>query len=41
LQRPWPPDSYGATNRYFIAIRHERIAARLRAVESNYRAAAG
>jgi hypothetical protein len=30
-----PLDSYGATNRSFIAIRHERIAARLRAVESN------
>lgn len=32
-----PPDSYGATNRQFIAIRHERIASRLRLVESNYR----
>ena len=33
-----PPDSYGASNRSFIAIRHERIATRLRTVESNYRA---
>jgi len=32
-----PPDSYGASNRQFIAIRHERIASRLRTVESNYR----
>lgn len=32
-----PPDSYGASNRQFIAIRHERIASRLRLVESNYR----
>jgi hypothetical protein len=32
-----PSDSYGALNRHFIAIRHERIAARLRMVESNYR----
>jgi hypothetical protein len=31
-----PPDSYGASNRHFIAIRHERIASRLRTVESNY-----
>ena len=31
-------DSYGHTNRQFIAIRHERIASRLRLVESNYRA---
>lgn len=31
-------DSYGAQNRHFIAIRHERIASRLRQVESNYRA---
>jgi hypothetical protein len=33
-----PTDSYGATNRQFIAIRHERTASRLRLVESNYRA---
>lgn len=32
-----PPESYGHTNRQFIAIRHERIASRLRRVESNYR----
>jgi len=32
-----PPDSYGASNRSFIAIRDERIASRLRLVESNYR----
>jgi len=32
-----PPDSYGHANRQFIAIRHERIASRLRLVESNYR----
>jgi hypothetical protein len=32
-----PADSYGHANRQFIAIRHERIASRLRLVESNYR----
>ena len=32
-----PPDSYGAINRDAIASRHERIARRLRALESNYR----
>jgi hypothetical protein len=32
-----PTDSYGHANRQFIAIRHERIASRLRRVESNYR----
>lgn len=33
-----PPNSYGAANRLYIAIRHERIASRLRRVESRYRA---
>lgn len=33
-----PPGSYGAENRAMIAIRHERIASRLRRVESSYRA---
>jgi hypothetical protein len=32
-----PADTYGHANRQFIAIRHERIASRLRKVESNYR----
>jgi len=32
-----PSDSYGATNRLYVAIRHERIASRLRRVESTYR----
>ena len=32
-----PLDSYGHAKRQFIAIRHERIASRLRRVESNYR----
>jgi hypothetical protein len=32
-----PLDSYGHANRQFIAIRHERLASRLRRVESNYR----
>ena len=32
-----PPDSCRHTNRQFIAIRRERIASRLRLVESNYR----
>lgn len=32
-----PLDSYGHANRQFIAIRHERIASRLRLVEANYR----
>jgi len=32
-----PSWSYGAENRQFIAIRHERVASRLRLVESNYR----
>ena len=31
-----PPDSYGASNRLFIAMRHERIAACLRTLEGNY-----
>lgn len=31
------PGSYGALNRAFIAIRHERQAERLRRLESNYR----
>ena len=33
-----PSGSYGAENRAMIAIRHERIASRLRRVESRYRA---
>ena len=32
-----PPGTYGAKNRAYIAIRHERIASRLRRVESRYR----
>jgi len=32
-----PPDSYGAANRHKIASRHERVAARLRRLETNYR----
>lgn len=32
-----PPDSYGAANRHAIASRQERIAARLRVLEGNYR----
>jgi hypothetical protein len=32
-----PPESYGAANRYKIAARHERVAARLRVLEGNYR----
>jgi hypothetical protein len=32
-----PADTYGHANRQFIAIRHERLASRLRRVESNYR----
>lgn len=31
-----PPDSYGAANRHAIASRHERIALRLRALETSY-----
>lgn len=33
-----PSDSYGAANRHAIATRHERVAARLRVLERNYRA---
>lgn len=36
-----PAESYGAANRARIAIRHERVAARLRVVERSYRGAAG
>ena len=36
-----PPESYGARNRHFIAIRHERVASRLRRVESRYRSEVG
>lgn len=36
-----PPDSYGALNRHAIAWRHERIAARLRLLETNYRDVVG
>jgi hypothetical protein len=36
-----PPDSYGALNRYGIALRQERVAQRLRLVEGNYRAEVG
>ena len=32
-----PPDSYGASNRHAIALRHERIARRLRLLDYNYR----
>lgn len=32
-----PPGSYGAKNRAYIAIRYERVASRLRLVESKYR----
>jgi hypothetical protein len=32
-----PPESYGAANRHVIASRHERVAARLRVLEGNYR----
>jgi hypothetical protein len=32
-----PPDSYGAANRQAVAWRQERIARRLRLLESNYR----
>jgi hypothetical protein len=31
-----PPDSYGAANRYAIALRHERIARRLRLLAYHY-----
>lgn len=34
-----PQDSYGASNRHAIASRHERISARLRLLERNYRGA--
>ena len=32
-----PSDSYGASNRHAIALRHERIAGRLRLLDYNYR----
>ncbi len=41
IARTLPPDSYGAVNRRRIATRHERLAARLRMLESNYRTVVG